>query len=309
MIPFNVLSCYWMFCIVVFCSMFIIQYVPQMPSFLWNLISYGKVRNLQKATEPRKPSSLDKWLDVPKQWFTHFYAVSAVCNGFLFFKLLQVLFFNGQMPGWYMDQLRFLTDYPLQIPNASHLSVVITIALLFIQGTRRLYECLFVSSYSKSTMHVAHYILGILLYSLIGMTIFAEGPDLQQPAPFDNVWQLGEQLQWFNVVGVGMFFWATYHHHVAHKIFAGLRKGDKDRSHKIPRGDWFELVSCPHYLAEILVYVAIVTTLGFGHTMSYLLFGFTASNQLFAGYSVHLWYRDNFPNYPKGRKAVIPWLI
>ena len=35
------------------------------------------------------------------------------------------------------------------------------------------------------------------------------------------------QLQWYHIVGVAMFLWATYHHHVAHDIFANLRRGDK----------------------------------------------------------------------------------
>ena len=43
----------------------------------------------------------------------------------------------------------------------------------------------------------------------------------------DSVRQLAEQLEWFHVAGILMFLWATYHHHVAHKIFAGLRTGHK----------------------------------------------------------------------------------
>ncbi|XP_022109396.1 polyprenol reductase-like [Acanthaster planci] len=308
MLPLNILACFWLLCIGGFCSMFIIQQFPKIPSVLWNLISYGKARNLREE-KTRKRSSLDKLLDLPKQWFTHFYAVSVICNGFLLFKLFEVLFFHGHMPNWYMDLLRFLTNFPLQTPKASHLSIVIAIALLLFQGIRRLYECLFVSSYSSSTMHVAHYILGILFYALAGMSVLSEGPDFRKPAPFDNAWQVVQQVEWFNVAGIIVFFWATYHHHVAHKIFAGLRKGDRDRSHRIPRGDWFELVSCPHYLAEILIYVALVMVLGFAHPMSYLVLGFTASNQVFASISVHAWYQKTFDNYPKGRRAIIPWLI
>ncbi|XP_071787043.1 polyprenal reductase-like [Asterias amurensis] len=313
MFPQNILSYCWMVFIFVFCTMFILYRIPTLPNFLWNLISYGKVRNVSGRGKPSKKqtwqSKLDKVLDVPKRWFIHFYIVSVICNSFLLFNLISVVFYNGEMPGWYLDVLRFLTNYPLQNPKASQLSIIIVIALLLIQGVRRLYECLVISSYSNSTIHISHYILGLLFYAFAGINVVAEGPELTGKVQMDSVRQLAEQLEWFHVAGILMFLWATYHHHVAHKIFAGLRTGHKDRSHRIPHGDWFELVSSPHYLAEILIYASLIIVLGFQHSMIYLVFFFTLANQVFASISVHEWYRQKFDNYPKGRKAIIPWLL
>lgn len=82
-----------------------------------------------------------------------------------------------------------------------------------------------------------------------------------------------------------------------------------DKSHKIPHGDWFDMVSCPHYLAEIIIYFGILVVLGFDHTFWWAVFGFTLSNQTVAAKFVHRWYLDNFPSYPKQRKAVIPKLL
>lgn len=82
-----------------------------------------------------------------------------------------------------------------------------------------------------------------------------------------------------------------------------------DKSHKIPRGDWFEYVSCPHYLAEILIYFSIQIVLGFDHTLFLAAFIFTLANQTAASKFVHRWYRDTFPDYPKDRMAVFPWVL
>ena len=55
------------------------------------------------------------------RWFIHFYIVSVICNSFLLLNLISVVFYNGQMPGWYLDALRFLTNYPLQNPKGETL--------------------------------------------------------------------------------------------------------------------------------------------------------------------------------------------
>ncbi|XP_049808716.1 polyprenol reductase isoform X2 [Schistocerca nitens] len=78
--------------------------------------------------------------------------------------------------------------------------------------------------------------------------------------------------------------------------------------HSIPYGGWFELVSSPHFLAEILMYMAISIILRAANTW-HVVFLWVLSNQVESGLLSHWWYKATFPNYPKERKAVIPYVL
>lgn len=49
--------------------------------------------------------------------------------------------------------------------------------------------------------------------------------------------------------------------------------------HRVPRGDWFELVSSPHNMAEILMYLALTFIL-FGSNTWPVVFLWVLSNQV-----------------------------
>ena len=57
-----------------------------------------------------------------------------------------------------------------------------------------------------------------------------------------------------------LFIWAWKHQFIAHKIFARTKRQAMSNpegggQYGVPRGDWFEYVSCPHYAAECLLYI------------------------------------------------------
>ncbi|KAF9684428.1 hypothetical protein SADUNF_Sadunf04G0117300 [Salix dunnii] len=76
----------------------------------------------------------------------------------------------------------------------------------------------------------------------------------------------------------------------------------------IPCGDWFEIVSSPHYLAEIVIYAGVVFASGGADLTIWLLFGFVVSNLIFAAAETHRWYLQKFDNYPSSRVAIIPFV-
>jgi len=75
----------------------------------------------------------------------------------------------------------------------------------------------------------------------------------------------------------------------------------------IPRGLLFRLVSCPNYLGEIVEWSGFaLATLSPGA----LLFAiWTAANLVPRALHHHRWYREKFPDYPRARRAVLPFVL
>ncbi|XP_071504267.1 polyprenal reductase-like [Diadema antillarum] len=217
---------------------------------------------------------------------------------------------GNPFPAWYVRVLETLTNYPISTPRVDLLSITIAIMVIVVHAFRRILECLFVSVYSKSNMHVAHYLAGIFFYSLQGFSIIGEGPQVHSEGVPHTMSEMMKNLRVNHIVGVLVFLWASWHHHRAHEIFASLRSTAKDvNRHMIPRGDWFEYVSCPHYLAEILIYISLGLILGPAQQTWWLVLAFVVSNQTAASLEVHRWYRAKFEDYPKDRKAFIPFIL
>ncbi|KAH8490432.1 hypothetical protein H0E87_022823 [Populus deltoides] len=78
--------------------------------------------------------------------------------------------------------------------------------------------------------------------------------------------------------------------------------------YKVPRGGWFELVTCPNHFGEIVEWLGWAVM-----TWSWAGFGFflyTCSNLVPRACANHKWYLQKFgEDYPKNRKAVIPFLV
>jgi 3-oxo-5-alpha-steroid 4-dehydrogenase 1 len=81
----------------------------------------------------------------------------------------------------------------------------------------------------------------------------------------------------------------------------------KDPGYRIPYGGMYRFVSCPNYLGEIVTWVgwAVMTWSLAG--LSFALW--TAANLVPRARTHHRWYLDTFPEYPKERKAILPFLF
>jgi len=80
-----------------------------------------------------------------------------------------------------------------------------------------------------------------------------------------------------------------------------------ERTYQIPRGGFFRYVSCANYFGETIEWagwaLATWSLPGLGFAI------WTVANLGPRARSHHLWYRRHFPDYPKNRKAFIPFLI
>ena len=77
-------------------------------------------------------------------------------------------------------------------------------------------------------------------------------------------------------------------------------------TYQIPSGGGFHYVSSPHYLGEILEWCGFCIACG-GSLESLSFAIWTIANLFPRALSQHQWYRQKFEDYPRDRKAIIPF--
>lgn len=272
-------------------------------SVFQDLIRYGKTKL------GRRPAWL-RCCDLPKRWFWHFYFLSVIWNGALLGLLVQALLQGVQLPQWIQMLLNFFHKDSEQKVSGEELSTLLAVSLLWIHSLRRLLECFYVSVYSGGVIHLAQYCLGIGYYFLLGITVLDHAHlDYKKV----TVTELLLQLHWYHLFGCLLYIWASLHQHRCHVILADLRKDKSGKivtmKHVMPSGDWFEIVSCPHYFAELLIYISIAFLFGLAHLTWWLLVLFVLFNQSLAAILCHEFYYQKFDSYPAHRKALIPFVF
>lgn len=93
------------------------------------------------------------------------------------------------------------------------------------------------------------------------------------------------------------------------KILRDLRPKQPDPNaprYVIPTKGPFKYVTCPHYLGELTSFLGFsIMTWGLGGV--YIL-AVSAANLVPRARVTHRWYHRTFPDYPKDRKAIIPFI-
>jgi 3-oxo-5-alpha-steroid 4-dehydrogenase 1 len=107
-------------------------------------------------------------------------------------------------------------------------------------------------------------------------------------------------------LGITLFLFGFYLNQQADSTLRRLRKTG-EHGYKIPHGGAFEYVSTPHFLGEIIEWLGYAIAVN--HTSAYAFFLFTMSNLIPRSLSHHQWYDNNFKDYPKNRRAIIPFLL
>jgi hypothetical protein len=118
--------------------------------------------------------------------------------------------------------------------------------LLSLHLLRRTYECLFVHQWTaKSKMHVAGYLLGAGHYLVLPL-VFLDATESSRT--------------WWTSTGALFNLWAQYQQFRHHSLLADLRRFPSTKkegnTYHLPTSGWFRRITCPHYLAEILIYLS-----------------------------------------------------
>ncbi|XP_036057580.1 polyprenol reductase isoform X2 [Onychomys torridus] len=306
----NPLRTVWLALAAAFLLALLLQLAPAglLPScaLFQDLIRYGKT----KLSGPRRPA-VCRAFDVPKRYFSHFYVISVLWNGFLLWFLSQSLFLGAPFPDWLHALLRTLGATQFRVGELA-LSTFLVLVFVWVHSLRRLFECFYISIFSNAVIHIVQYCFGLVYYVLVGLTVLS-----QVPMEDKNVYVLGKNLllqaRWFHILGMMMFFWSSAHQYKCHVILSNLRRNKKGVivhcQHRIPFGDWFEYVSSANYLAELMIYISMAVTFGFHNLTWWLVVTYVFFSQALSAFFNHTFYKSTFVSYPKHRKAFLPFLF
>ncbi|KAG5882537.1 hypothetical protein JTB14_038148 [Gonioctena quinquepunctata] len=221
-----------------------------------------------------------------------------------------VYIFNNSPPRWLLDFLNAVGGRDrVSYTSATH--VYLSLILLTLQVYRRFYDTHCVSVFGKSMININHYIVGMLHYPGSALAIICEAPQFAKNSSYAMTDLNLAALSSLDIFAILLFIWAWRQQHVTTKILANLRKNKKGdvvtSEHKLPQGGMFEYLSAPHQTAEILMYLSITILLWYNITW-FFVFTWVLSNQVETILLSHWWYQATFNEFPKKRKALIPYL-
>ena len=114
-----------------------------------------------------------------------------------------------------------------------------------------------------------------------------------------------KQLSWFFWAGLGLFFFGMIINQISDNHLLNIR--NENTGYALPTAGLFKWISCPNYFGEIVEWVGFAVAAGSLPAASFAIW--TSANLIPRALNHHNWYHERFDDYPKDRKAVIPYLV
>lgn len=258
---------------------------------------------------------------VPKRFFLHFY-VTALAIFTTSLALITIYFVPcrislrlqeaASLANHYMDL------YNIDITRTTSLDAItsslFTVILMIIQSSRRLIESSSISVYSsKSKINIIHYLFGHLFYILTALGTLVPILLSHTARKFTLTIILDHLVTTPRATLFILFVYASIYQQKCHKILANLRKDKTGRviteQYFVPSGGPFEYVTCPHFLFEVILYFLILCVQKFANYYWNLTFLLVITTQTINAITEHKWYKKQYKDYPKEKKAIFPRLI
>lgn len=231
-------------------------------------LSFVGVHGKRTTVSPPDGSFLQD-MTVPKRFFAHFY----ILGSFAAFLLL----------GWLSAR-----PYPVKM----------LAALLFLMHClRRLWECLYLTDYGTSVMHLAGYLVGMLHYLLVPATLLTVACEEKiSHTSHTLILGLRRRDQQTAIVILVLYLASSLLQFHSHRLLYHLKRklSKADEPYPLPAGGGFDYCSCPHYLAEIGIYTALLIA---GHRCrtAYLMWAWVVTNLSIVAYQQYSWYLERYP--------------
>lgn len=272
--------------------------VTPLSPFLSGLIMTGKTRTAN-AFEGVAGASFVKAMEVPKSSYTWFYLLGSVHNS----SIALALAFFPRHP-LVQQALRYLhgaSDDQVLLVNAL---TILCVALFALHNIRRFLESLFVTEFGNSRMHASVLILGCIHYLGVVPTMLADPAAVALMSDLEDLPLNASTMA--TALGLGLYLLASYHQSLCNAMLASQKRANNGR-HVIPKGDWFDVVRCPLYTTEIILYLSFPLVLGASNALGWLLFFWVLINQISCAKPASDWYDAKFRDEKPG---VIPrWTL
>lgn len=108
------------------------------------------------------------------------------------------------------------------------------------------------------------------------------------------------------VVGAACFVVGFAVNQHADRVLMKLRKPG-ETGYAIPHGGLYRFVSCPNYLGEMLEWTGYAIASWSLPGLAFALY--TVANLAPRAVAHHRWYRERFPDYPRDRRALVPFVL
>ncbi|KAJ2851262.1 hypothetical protein IWW36_001283 [Coemansia brasiliensis] len=164
---------------------------------------------------------------------------------------------------------------------------------------------------SRKPMH-----LGIMLSAvafnmlngyLNGRWLAQYAPEELQAKSMEFAWLHLNQVLWGLLLFVAGMAGNIYHDNILMNIRL-CRKTKRGHSiYSVPQGGLFQVVSCPHFLCEIVEWFGFAVLSGSPAAWTFWLN--VVCNLVPRAYFIHKWYQATFADYPQNRKAIVPYLL
>lgn len=205
-------------------------------------------------------------------------------------------------PGWIVMELPsvilFLTVFFLG-PQRSNVVSLLLLALWQLHYTYRTFIFPFRIRNTQKRMPLAIVVMGLLFNSL---NSFINAFYLTHIAQY----ALHTLISLHFMLGLLLFAVGFTINRRSDRILFNLRKPG-ETGYKIPHGFLFRWVSSPNYLGEIIEWMGFALAAYSLPALGFALY--TAANLLPRALAHQQWYRRQFSDYPKERKALIPYLL
>jgi 3-oxo-5-alpha-steroid 4-dehydrogenase 1 len=124
---------------------------------------------------------------------------------------------------------------------------------------------------------------------------------------FGNSWFLDPRF----IIGILLYYFGFYLNIKADQIVRNLRSIEEVNSgkkvYRIPYGSAFKYVSNPSYLGELIAWMGFaIATWSPGGLFIFLI---SFANLFPRAIKTHKWYLQKFPEYPKDRKIIFPYIF
>lgn len=177
----------------------------------------------------------------------------------------------------------YLISTSLSLFNLFAFKNLLTVCV-FVHSIRRLYECVSVTRWGQSRIHITHYLVGLWFYTLLNLGIMVNNGQTRN-----------------SVVSSVLFIIFTLDQMANHEYLSKLKKYCQ------PRYGLFKYVCCAHYFDEVMIYFSFfLMNSGSRTTLAHSLFWIIV-NLGTSSYETGNWYLQKFGS--RSRWYFIPFVF